>query len=64
MVYYVKDVVVKLKIATIELPNRYFTNFDARVDSDFISYTLEVYVVKVQLLWLVTAFSREDKSSN
>lgn len=64
MVYYVKDVVVKLKIATIELPNRYFTNFDARVDSDFISYTLEVYVVKVQFLWLVTAFSREDKSSN
>ena len=64
MVYYVKDVVVKLKIATIELPNRYFTNFDVRVDSDFISYALEVYVVKVQLLWLVTAFSREDKSSN
>jgi hypothetical protein len=64
VVYYVKDVVVKLKSATLDAAHRYFTNFVSRVDSDFISYALEVYVVKVQLLWLVTAFSREDKSSN
>ena len=64
MVYYVKDVVVKLKSATLDVIHRYFTKFVVRVDSDFISYALEVYVVTVQLLWLVTAFSREDKSSN
>jgi len=64
VVYYVKDVVVKLKSATLDAAHRYFTNFVSRVDRDFISYALEVYVVKVQLLWLVTAFSREDKSSN